>query len=102
MERLFFNRNVRTAVSVAQASGVLTAAAGELDLPVAEYGPLEVKNAVTGVGNAPKSQVQAMVAAVLGLGAPPQPADAADACALAICHLQGSGLVNAISKAAAT
>ncbi|HEX2240566.1 MAG TPA: crossover junction endodeoxyribonuclease RuvC [Actinomycetota bacterium] len=98
-ERLFFNRNARTAISVGQASGVLTAAASEAGLSVTEYGPLEVKKAVTGVGSAPKSQVQAMVAAVLGLSTAPKPADAADACALAICHLQSAGLSQALSKA---
>ncbi|MFN2524731.1 MAG: crossover junction endodeoxyribonuclease RuvC [Actinomycetota bacterium] len=101
IERLFFNKNTRTAISVGQASGVLTAAAAEAGLEIVEYGPLEIKMAVTGVGNAPKPQVQAMVAALLGLARPPKPADAADACAVAICHLQSGGLARAVSRAAA-
>lgn len=99
IERVFFSVNVRTAMSVAQAAGVVLAAAGERGLPVADYTPPEVKQAVAGVGAATKTQVQRMVVSVLGLDAPPRPADAADACALAICHLNRSGLQRAVAIA---
>ena len=97
MERLFFNSNVRTAMSVGQASGVMLASLGKIGLLPAMYTPPEVKLSVVGVGNADKRQVQAMTARVLGLAAPPQPADAADACALAICHLNRSTLTSAVA-----
>jgi crossover junction endodeoxyribonuclease RuvC len=99
VERLFFNINVRTAIAVGQASGVALAAAAAHGVPVFEYTPLEVKQAVVGVGNATKDQVGAMVASLLSLGSPPNPADAADACAMAICHLTRSRLNAAIGKA---
>jgi crossover junction endodeoxyribonuclease RuvC len=88
-------------MAVGQASGVAMAAAGEAGLPVTEYTPTEVKQSVTGTGTAPKAQVQSMVAALLQLAEPPKPADAADACALAICHLNRSGLSRALAKAEA-
>lgn len=92
VEELFFNRNVRTALAVGQARGVLLLAAAAAGLPVREYGPGEVKAAVTGYGAADKRQVQAMVARLLGLPAPPHPDDAADALAVAICaRLRGVG-----------
>ena len=97
IERLFFNANVRTAIAVGQASGVALATAAEMGLEVHDYTPPEVKQSVVGVGNASKAQVQAMVAAILSLGAPPEPPDAADACALAICHLNRSGLARALA-----
>ncbi len=99
VERLFFNSNVRTAMSVGQASGVALATAAEAGLEVVDYTPPEVKQSVVGVGNASKHQVQAMVAALLKLERVPQPADAADACALAICHLNRDGLSRAITNA---
>ena len=99
VERLFFNSNVRTAMSVGQASGVALLAAAEAGLDVVDYTPPEVKQSVVGVGNADKAQVQAMVAALLHLKSVPKPADAADACALAICHLNRSGLSGAIAAA---
>ena len=101
VERLFFNANVRTAMSVGQASGVALLAAAEAELEVVDYTPSEVKLSVVGVGNADKHQVQAMVAALLKLKAIPKPPDAADACALAICHLNRSGLSRAIAGARA-
>jgi crossover junction endodeoxyribonuclease RuvC len=100
IERLFFNSNVRTAIAVGQASGAALTAAAEAGLEVFEYTPGEVKQAVAGVGSAPKKQVQAMVAALLNLPTAPRPADAADACALAICHINRSGLDAALAKAA--
>jgi crossover junction endodeoxyribonuclease RuvC len=85
VERLFFNRNVMTAFAVGQARGVVLLAAAEHGLPVFEYGPHEVKVAVTGYGRADKSQVQRMVQMVLGMSVLPKPDDAADALAVAIC-----------------
>ncbi len=87
VERVFFQTNVRTAMSVGQASGVAMLTAVELGCEVVEYTSNEVKLAVTGFGGATKDQVQRMVARLLGLQAVPEPADAADALALALCHL---------------
>jgi crossover junction endodeoxyribonuclease RuvC len=86
LEKLFFNKNVTTAMAVAQTRGVIMLALAQGKLPVAEYSPLEVKKAVTGYGRAVKSQVQAMVARLLKLAEPPRPDDAADAVAIALCH----------------
>lgn len=90
VEKLFFQRNVRTALSVGQARGVILLALAEARLPVFEYTPLEVKQAVVGYGGADKNQVQQMVRALLSLNEIPQPDDAADALAIAICHLHSS------------
>ena len=87
VERVFSQHNVTTVMGTAQASGVALAAAGRSRLPVALHTPSEVKAAVTGNGRADKAQVATMVARVLRLAQPPTPADAADALALAICHL---------------
>jgi crossover junction endodeoxyribonuclease RuvC len=92
IERLFFNANVRTAMTVGQASGVVLLLAAERGLEVAAYTPPQVKRAVTGTGGAPKEQVGYMVRALLGLEAVPTPADTADALAVALCHLQHAGL----------
>ena len=99
VERLFFNTNARTAMSVGQASGVALAAAAGAGVPVASYTPTEVKSSVAGAGAASKRQVGAMVARLLGLPAAPRPPDAADACALALCHLNRTGLARAIAGA---
>jgi crossover junction endodeoxyribonuclease RuvC len=85
VERLFFNRNVQTAFAVGQARGVVLLAAAEHGLRVFEYGPHEVKIAVSGYGRAGKEQVQRMVQVVLGMPSVPRPDDAADALAVAIC-----------------
>jgi crossover junction endodeoxyribonuclease RuvC len=85
VERLFFNKNVQTAFAVGQARGVVLLTAAQHSLPVFEYGPHEVKMAVTGYGRAQKDQVQKMVQVVLGLSVLPRPDDAADALAVAIC-----------------
>ncbi|HVF75028.1 MAG TPA: crossover junction endodeoxyribonuclease RuvC [Acidimicrobiales bacterium] len=87
VERVFFQTNVRTAMSVAQASGLALAAASEAGCTVAQYTSNEVKLAVAGYGAATKEQVQRMVQSLLGLPEPPRPPDAADALALALCHL---------------
>lgn len=86
VERVFFQSNVRTAMSVGQASGLALAAAFAAGCTVAQYTPNEVKMAVTGYGSAEKDQVQRMVQQLLGLAVLPSPPDAADALALALCH----------------
>ncbi|WAB81171.1 crossover junction endodeoxyribonuclease RuvC [Microcella daejeonensis] len=86
LERVFAQNNVRTVMGTAQASGVVLSAAAARGLAVALHTPSEVKAAVTGHGGADKKQVTAMVQRILRLDAPPTPADAADALALAICH----------------
>jgi crossover junction endodeoxyribonuclease RuvC len=100
IERLFFNNNVRTAMAVGQASGVALLAAAEAGLEVVDYTPSQVKKAITGVGDATKAQVQTMVASLLKLPSTPSPPDAADACALAICHLNSEGLARAVARVA--
>lgn len=85
VERLFFNRNVQSAFAVGQARGAVLLTAAQHGLPVHEYGPHEVKLAVTGHGRAGKDQVQRMVQIVLGMATLPRPDDAADALAVAIC-----------------
>ncbi|NWL87728.1 MULTISPECIES: crossover junction endodeoxyribonuclease RuvC [unclassified Paenibacillus] len=86
LEKLFFNRNVTTAMTVAQARGVLVLAAVQKGLPVAEYTPMQVKQAIVGYGKAEKRQVQEMTRMFLKLKAIPKPDDVADALAVAICH----------------
>lgn len=92
VEELFFNRNVRTALAVGQARGVVLFTAAAAGVPVAEYTPPQVKQAVTGYGGADKAQMQAMVKLVLGLREVPRPDDAADALAVAICCVHSHGL----------
>jgi len=87
VERVFSQHNVRTVMGTAQASGVVALLAARAGLPVAFHTPSEVKAAVTGTGRAEKAQVGTMVTRLLRLDAPPRPADAADALALAICHI---------------
>jgi crossover junction endodeoxyribonuclease RuvC len=87
VEKLFFQRNVRTAINVGQARGVAMLALAQSGVQVAEYTPLEVKQAVVGYGGADKNQVQQMVRALLGLPEVPRPDDTADALAIAICHM---------------
>jgi crossover junction endodeoxyribonuclease RuvC len=90
VEKLFFARNVRTALSVGQARGVALLALAEAGVELSEYSPNEVKQAVAGYGGADKNQVQHMVQALLELEKIPQPDDAADALAVAICHLHSA------------
>ncbi|MBI4882528.1 MAG: crossover junction endodeoxyribonuclease RuvC [Actinobacteria bacterium] len=87
VEQVFFQTNVRTAMSVGQASGLALAEAAAHGCDVVQFTPNQVKDCVAGWGGADKSQVQRMVQARLGLAAPPKPADAADAAALALCYL---------------
>ncbi|WP_269843779.1 crossover junction endodeoxyribonuclease RuvC [Actinomyces qiguomingii] len=86
VERVFAQDNLRSVISVAQVIGVVMVAGARAGLEVAQHTPSEAKAAVTGSGTAGKAQVQAMVQRILGLNAPPRPADAADALAQAICH----------------
>ncbi len=88
VEKLFFCKNIRTALQVGEARGAIFTAAAEKQLPVFEYTPLQVKQAVVGYGRAEKKQVQHMVSIILGLSRVPSPDDAADALAVALCYLQ--------------
>jgi crossover junction endodeoxyribonuclease RuvC len=90
VEKLFFNRNVTTALTVGQARGVMLLAAHQAHIPVFEYTPLEVKQALVGYGRATKDQMQQMVRMILRLDKVPHPDDAADALANAICHVQSA------------
>jgi crossover junction endodeoxyribonuclease RuvC len=92
VEGLFYARNVRTSIILGHARGAILLAATMRDLPVHEYSPAEVKNAVVGHGRADKSQVQFMVQRLLRLKSPPQPADAADGVAVALCHCNAAAL----------
>jgi crossover junction endodeoxyribonuclease RuvC len=87
IENIFYAANVRSALKLGHARGVAMLAAAEVGLPVVEYTPTEIKRAIVGYGRAEKQQVQHMVRLLLGLAAPPSPHDAADALAVAICHL---------------
>ncbi|MEX1008157.1 MAG: crossover junction endodeoxyribonuclease RuvC [Acidimicrobiia bacterium] len=97
VERVLFQVNARTAMSVGQASGLALAIAGREHIPVVQYSPNEVKLAVAGDGGAGKEEVQEMVARLLNLSEVPKPADAADALALAICHWWRAPLQAAIA-----
>lgn len=102
VERVFAQHNSHTVMGTAQASGVALLMAAQAGLPAATHTPSEVKAAVTGYGAADKKQVQAMIARILRLDAPPQPADAADALAIALCHAWRQGGATAGAKAALT
>jgi len=101
VERVFFQVNARTAMSVGQASGLALAAAAETGCEVVQYTANEVKQALVGYGSASKDQVQQMVARVLALAEPPRPPDVADALALAVCHLTTIPLRRAVARAVA-
>lgn len=92
IEQVFVNRNLQTATSVGRASGVVLLALAQHGVPVSEYSPSAVKRALTGYGNADKTQMKKVIAMRLGLDSLPTPADAADALAIALCHLQASPL----------
>lgn len=100
VEQLFFNTNITTAISVGQARGVVLLAAADANVVLGEYTPLQVKQAVTGYGNASKNQIQQMVKTVLGLNHTPRPDDAADALAVAVCHINSSKLLNKLKAKA--
>jgi crossover junction endodeoxyribonuclease RuvC len=93
VEELFFSRNVKTALSVGHARGVTLLALADAGLPIHEYKPLEIKQAIAGYGGADKHQVQEMVRLLLGLDEAPQPDDAADAVAVAVCHIHSARMV---------
>ena len=99
VERVFSQHNVRTVMGTAQAGAVAVLAAARAGLPVRMYSPSEVKAAVTGSGQADKAQMTTMVTRLLRLEAPPRPADAADALALAICHVWRGGTRDKLATA---
>jgi crossover junction endodeoxyribonuclease RuvC len=98
VEELFFAKNVRSAVTLAHARGVALLAAAGVGLEVVEYSPLEIKQAVVGYGRADKRQVQAMVQVLLNWRGPMPPEDAADALAVALCHVHGRRLWSALNN----
>lgn len=93
-EELFFNTNSTTAIPVAEARGVLIVACKEYTNKLFEYTPLQIKQALTGNGRAEKKQVQFMVKNILGLSSVPKPDDAADALAVALCHMQTNSIMS--------
>jgi len=99
VERILFQNNAKTAMSVGQASGLALAAAAEAGIPVVQYSPNEVKQAVAGWGGAGKDQVQRMVQTLLDLPEKPTPPDRADALALALCHLANAPFARAVAAA---
>jgi crossover junction endodeoxyribonuclease RuvC len=100
IEQLFFARNVTTAISVGQARGVVLLAAAQAGVSVVEYSPSEVKHAVVGYGKADKSQMQEMVRIILNLAETPRPDDAADALAIALCHVQRAAFAQRTAESA--
>ena len=90
VEELFFNQNVTTGIGVAQARGVILMTAEKLGVPIYEYTPSQVKQAVVGYGKAEKHQVMDMTKRILGLKSAPKPDDAADAVAIALCHARSA------------
>jgi crossover junction endodeoxyribonuclease RuvC len=87
IEKLFFNKNVTSALSVSEARGVILLAAQRKQIPVFEYTPAQIKQAITGTGHADKRQMQEMITRVLGLDELPRPDDAADGLSIALCHI---------------
>ncbi len=98
VEKLFFAKNSRTALAVGHARGIALLVAAQAKLPVGEYTPNEVKQAIVGYGGADKNQMQQMVKMLLHLDFVPEPDDAADAVAIAICHIQSSHLQQLIQE----
>ena len=94
IEELFFNSNVTTAIKVAQARGVILLAGKKNGIKMYEYTPLQIKQAITGNGRAEKKQMQLVIQSILGLEKIPRPDDAADALAVAVCHMQTNNLIN--------
>ena len=101
IENLFHAKNVKSALVLGHARGVAVLAAVNAGVPVIEYSPAEIKASVTGYGRAGKSQMQHMVKILLGLAAVPRPHDAADALAVAMCHVHSSGTLGGLAAAAA-
>ena len=102
VEHIFFQSNVRTAMSVGQVSGLVLSAAARRGIEVVQYSPNQVKLAITGWGGADKAQVQKMVKQRLKLNTIPKPADAADAAAIALCHIASSPLAIKVARAVAS
>ena len=100
VENIFFAKNVRSALKLGHARGVVLLAASQASIPVVEYTPAEIKRSVVGYGRAEKQQVQSMMKLLLGLDAAPAPHDVADALAVAICHIHSSS--SPVSRAAAS
>lgn len=98
VEELFFNKNARTALAVGHARGIALLAGANYGIPVSEYTPLQVKQAVTGYGKADKQQVQFMVKTLLSLKEIPKPDDVADALAVAVCHAHWGSAPGGINK----
>ncbi len=98
VEKLFFAKNSRTALAVGHARGIALLVAAQAKLPIGEYTPNEVKQAIAGYGGADKNQMQQMVRMLLHLDFVPEPDDAADAIAIAICHIQSSHLQTLIQE----
>ncbi|MEB3367638.1 crossover junction endodeoxyribonuclease RuvC [Saccharopolyspora mangrovi] len=101
IERVFSQHNVRTVMGTAQVSGVVALAAARRGLPVVFHTPSEVKAAISGSGRADKKQVTTMITKILGLAEAPKPADAADALALAVCHLWRAPMMDRLAQAEA-
>jgi crossover junction endodeoxyribonuclease RuvC len=99
VEELFFSRNARTALTVGHARGVVLLALADAGLPIHEYKPLQVKQAIAGFGGADKQQVQEMVRMLLNLEQVPRPDDAADAVAVAVCHIHSARMAELIAEA---
>lgn len=98
IENVYFSKNVRTAFATGQARGVALLATAAAAISIDEYGPGEIKQAVTGYGAAEKGQVSYMVRTILGLGEEPRPDHAADALAVALCHANGRGVKRAVAS----
>jgi crossover junction endodeoxyribonuclease RuvC len=98
VEQLFFGRNITTAIAVGQARGVLLLALAEAGIPISEYSPPKIKEAITGYGKAEKAQMQLMVRHLLNLDQSPHPDDAADALAVALTHARYVAFEEAIEK----
>jgi crossover junction endodeoxyribonuclease RuvC len=94
VEQLFFNKNVRTALAVGHARGVILLTLAQANVPIFEYTPLEVKQAITGHGRADKRQIQQMITLLLNLDKTPRPDDVADALAIAVCHLHSARIAS--------
>ena len=99
VEELFFATNARTAIMVGEARGVILLTLAEAGLPITEYTPMQIKQAVTGYGGADKAQIQEMVRLLLGLAEVPRPDDAADALAVSICHHHSARMQQMLGEA---
>lgn len=98
LEKVFYGKNLQTAIKIGEARGIIMLAAAKADIPVYEYDATKIKKAVVGVGSAQKYQVQHMIKAMLGLAELPTPEDASDALAIAICHCHHSALANLMNQ----